>query len=650
MKKYILLSAIVACIFATYNSAGQSKKEIGNLVIENIPDIPDDLRDRLNQYQNTRGASPSDWSPNGDAMLMSTRFGETSQIHLITMPGGARKQITFFKEPVYGGNFCPNPAYNGFMFTKDRGGNEFTQLNWFDLSNGKYEMISDGGRTQNSNVLWSEDGTMFIYTSTRRNAKDYDLYLGNMKDMKNVNSILEREGSWSPIDWSMDGEKVIVANYISASKSVIYILDLTNGTLEQINPSVKEDVFYGNSAWTSDAKGIYYVSDEGGEFMTLKYYDAATKKSTVLTKEMNWDVDDFIINKQRSTMVFSVNENGTYKLYKMELATNEYKPISSLPTGLVYPVKFHPNGTLFSLMINSPKSPSDIYSFDLLSNKLSQWTYSEIGGLDNSKFVIPTLIEYETFDKVNGKTRKIPAFYYKPKHVNGKIPVVIDIHGGPEGQSTPNFDAFRTFLTNELGVAVIEPNVRGSSGYGKSYLKLDNGFKREESVQDIGKLLDWIAAQPELDASRIAVTGGSYGGYMVLASLTHFNDRIRCGVDVVGISNFVTFLQNTEDYRKDLRRVEYGDERDPEMKEFLSKISPANNVDKITKPLLIVQGQNDPRVPASESEQMKNKMQEKDNVVWYLLAKDEGHGFRKKENWTFEQLATILFLQNYLMK
>ncbi|KAF0129469.1 MAG: tolB [Bacteroidetes bacterium] len=650
MKKYLLLITITACFFVTYNSTGQTKKEIGNLVIENIPDIPHELRERLNQYQNTRGAAVSGWSPNGNAMLMFTRFGETSQIHLINMPGGARKQLTFFKEPVDGGYFCPNPVYNGFMFTKDIGGNEFSQLYWFDLSKGKYEMISDGGRTQNSNVLWSDNGTMFIYTSTRRNLKDYDLYLGNMNDIKNVKSILEKEGRWNPLDWSRDGEKVIVTNYISANKSVFYILDLSNGSLEQINPSAKEDISYGNSAWTSDAKGIYYISDEGGEFMTLKYYDVATKKSTNLTKEINWDIYDFIINKERNTIVFSVNENGAYKLYRMELATNEYEAISGLPAGLVYPDKFHPNGTMFSLQINSPKSPSDIYSFDLLTNKLTQWTYSEIGGLDNSKFVMPTLIEYETFDKVNGKTRKIPAFYYKPTNVNDKIPVVIEIHGGPEAQSLPYFSPFRSFLVNELGIAVIEPNVRGSSGFGKSYLKLDNGYNREESVQDIGKLLDWIASQPELDSSKIAVSGASYGGYMVLASLTHFNDRIRCGVDVVGISNFVTFLQNTEDYRKDLRRVEYGDERDPQMKEYLTKISPANNVGKITKPLLIVQGQNDPRVPASESEQMKNKMQEKGNDVWYLLAKDEGHGFRKKENWTFEQLATILFLQKYLLK
>lgn len=632
----------------TYFSYGQNRREVGNLVMENIPDIPEELKERLNQYQNARGASPSSWSPSGEAILMSTRFGETSQIHLISQPGGARKQITFFREPVVGGNFCPDSAFHGFMFTKDIGGNEFRQLYWFDLQQGKYEMISDGGRTQNSNVMWSEDGSQFIYTSTRRNQKDYDLFLGNMKDMKYVKPIVEKEGLWSPEDWSKDAKKVIVSNRISVNKTFLYVLDLESGNLEMINADAKEDIAYGNSLFSVDGNGIFYTSDQGGEFMTLKFYDLSKKTSTTLTNDIHWDIDEMIINKQRNTIVFSVNENGAYKLYELDLSNKKYTPLKDLPAGLLGPSKFHPDGTIFSLVINSPKSSSDIYTYDLKNDKLTQWTYSEVGGLDNSTFVMPTLIEYETFDQVNGKSRTIPAFYYKPQNAKSKLPVIIDIHGGPEGQSIPSFDPFRSFLVNELGYAVIEPNVRGSVGYGKSYMKLDNGFLREESVKDIGKLLDWINKQPELDASRVAVSGGSYGGYMVLASMLHYNDRIKCGVDIVGISNFVTFLNNTEDYRKDLRRVEYGDERDPKMKAFLDSISPLNHAHKITKPLFIVQGLNDPRVPATEAEQMKNQLQKKGTEVWYLLAKDEGHGFRKKENWTFEQLATILFFQKYL--
>jgi dipeptidyl aminopeptidase/acylaminoacyl peptidase len=643
-----IIFLFVSLMVSTLAGICQDKKEIGNLVTENIPEIPEELKERMNQYQNARGASPASWTPDGKGMLMSTRFGETSQIHMINMPGGARRQLTFFREPVAGGSMCPNPQHNGFTFTKDVGGNEFRQLFWFDLKTGKYEMLSDGGRTQNSNVMWSESGNKFIYLSTRRTGKDYDLYLSDMRNPKQAKAILEKGGSWSMLDWSVDEKKVLISNNISANKSFLHILDVTTGALEQVNPS-DEDIKYGSARWNKEGSGFFYTSDEGTEFQTLRFFDLTSKKSQSVSGSIPWDVVRVLMNNQRNTFIFSVNDNGANKLYKLDPSNKKYAPLAGLPTGIISPADFHPNGTMFSMVVNSPKSPSDIYTYDLQTDTMTQWTQSEVGGLDNSRFVEPTLIEFETFDKVNNKPRKIPAFYYKPAKANGKIPVIIDIHGGPEGQAVPGFDPFRSFLINELGIAVIEPNVRGSTGYGKSYLKLDNGFKREESVQDIGKLLEWIANQPELDASRVAVSGGSYGGYMVLASMVHFNDKLRCGVDVVGISNFVTYLKNTEDYRKDLRRVEYGDERDAKMNDHLQKISPLNHVDKITKPLFIVQGFNDPRVPYTEAEQMKRKLLEKGNAVWYLLAKDEGHGFRKKENYTFEQLATVLFMQKYLL-
>jgi dipeptidyl aminopeptidase/acylaminoacyl peptidase len=227
--------------------------------------------------------------------------------------------------------------------------------------------------------------------------------------------------------------------------------------------------------------------------------------------------------------------------------------------------------------------------------------------------------------------------------------VLIYIHGGPESQFRPGFSPVFQYYLNELGLAVIAPNVRGSTGYGKNFLKLDNGYKREDSVKDIGKLLDWIKQQPELDSSRVAVIGGSYGGYMVLASMAHFNNRLRCGIDVVGISNFVTFLENTKSYRRNLRRVEYGDERDPRMRRHLERISPTANAHKIAKPILIIQGQNDPRVPASEAEQMLHAIRRNGGEAWYMLAKDEGHGFRKKSNREFYDKTVILFLQKHLL-
>lgn len=642
-------TAIIVALLTTTYSFAQEKKESSSLVLENVPDIPSSLVDRMTQYQNTRWAGLSGWLPNGKGILMLTRFAETAQLHQVDFPGGDRRQITFFKEPVGGGSFCPDTTYRGFMFTRDAGGNEFAQLYWFDLITGKYSLLSDGGRTQNSLPIWSNKGNKFVMVSTRRNGKDYDLYLGDMKNPKDVKIILQQGGSWSAMDWSPDDKKILVQNYISANKSFIHVLDLETGKLEQLNPS-NESIAYGSSFWNTDGSGAFIVSDYDAEFLTLQYYDGATKKITPITKSINWDVSSITINKTRTTIAFTTNENGVSKLYQMNTATKTFTELKGIPTGVIGGLKFHPNGKELAFVLNTAKTPSDIFSINLDNTSISRWTASEVGGLDNNTFVSPELISYESFDKVNGKPRQIPAFYYKPKNVEGKIPVVIAIHGGPEAQSLPTFSSFNAYLTNELGVAIIAPNVRGSSGYGKTYLLLDNGYKREESVKDIGALLDWIAKQPELDASRVAVWGGSYGGYMVLASMTHYNARIKCAIDVVGISNFVTFLQNTEDYRKDLRRVEYGDERDPKMKEFLLQISPANQVDKITKPLFIIQGLNDPRVPASESEQMKTKMQSKGHKVWYMLAKDEGHGFRKKGNVDHMQWAIVMFLQENLLK
>lgn len=647
MKRILLL--LTQFSFCLVLTAQVQTREVGNLVIENIPEVPATLMEHMNQYQNTRSAFILGFSADGNQVMVTTRFGDSYQLHLIDQPGGARKQVTFFKEPVGDGSFCPDPARHGFMFNKDIGGNEFDQLYWFDLATGKYEMISDGSRSQNSLPLWNRKGDKFITVSTRRNGKDYDLYLSHMEAPKAYKLILDKGGSWGPLDWSPDEKHLLVLQYISITKSFLYLLNLETLALEPVNPS-ESDIAYDEAVFSADGKSVFLVSDEGTEFRTLRKFDLESKKSIPIADKIPWDIDAIAMNDARTTLVFSANEGGINRLYALDTRTLAYKPLEGMPAGSISGLVFHPGGKEIGFTVNSPQSPGDVYTYDLQAGVLQRWTYSEVGGLNPGVFAVPTLIEYPTFDQVNGTTRKIPAFYYKPTRSAGKVPVVISIHGGPEAQFRPTFSPFLSYLVNELGVAVIAPNVRGSSCYGKSYLKLDNGYLREESVKDIGALLDWIAAQPELDASRVALYGGSYGGYMVLASMVHYNNRLACGIDIVGISNFVTFLQNTEDYRKDLRRVEYGDERDPDMRAFLEKISPANRVDQITKPLLIIQGLNDPRVPATESEQMKARLREKGNAVWYLLGKDEGHGFAKKTNIDQMQWSVVLFMQEHLVK
>lgn len=651
MKKLNLLFKVISLflfVFIAQITQAQERRELGNMVLEDVPEIPDEIKSRLQQYQNTRSAAFQDWLPNNGGALISTRFGNTTQLHVVNHPGGARNQISFFDEPVTNGSFCPSKNFNGFLFTKDIGGNEFSQIYWYDMKTRISKMISDG-KSRNFGVVWSNKGDQFAFTSSRRNGKDFDIYISNINLPKKAILKVDRgSGYWVATDWSPDDRKIIVIQYLSSTKSNSFILDATTNKLTQINNNKTEAVFLA-TGWDKTGENIYATTNQGGEFNTLVQYNIESKKITYITKDIPWDIEEGATNKSRTKAAFTVNENGFSQLYLMDLKTNKYQKIENLPIGQIYSIKFHPTEDKLAMTLNTSQMPGDIYTLDLKTLKSERWTTSEVGGLDTSTFPTPELFKYETYDEVNGKKRTIPAFIYKPKDTKGPLPVMISIHGGPEGQHTPNFSSFYAFLANDLGIAIIAPNVRGSAGYGKTFLKLDNGFNRENSVKDIGKLIEWIENNSEFDKEKIAVFGGSYGGYMVLSSMYNFNDKIKCGIDIVGISNFVTFLENTEEYRRDLRRAEYGDERDPKMREYLLSISPTNHVNEFKSPLFVIQGANDPRVPMSEAEQMVNSIRKNNGTVWYMLAKDEGHGFRKKENRDRMTEAVTLFLKEHLL-
>ncbi len=476
---------------------------------------------------------------------------------------------------------------------------------------------------------------------------DCDIYIADINKPEDAEMILSKGGAWGVVDWSPDDKSLIVGNYISANENYLYTFNIAEKSLVQINPS-SEKISYAALSFQKMAKEF---SSHPTKTASLKDFVIMiqAKSMTVLTEDINWDIGAVTLSEQGDRIAFTVNEAGLDKLYLLDTKTMKHSQVPEIPVGQVYGLSFHPDGKKLALVLNTPQSSGDVYVMNLSDYSLERWTFSETGGLNTSEFIIPELIHYPTFDEVDGKPRMIPAFVYKPKGV-GPHPVVIDIHGGPESQATPSFSPINQYYINEMGIAIIEPNVRGSTGYGKSYLQLDNGYNRENTVKDIGALLDWIETQPDLDAKRVAVNGGSYGGYMVLSSMFNYNDRLKCGVDIVGISNFVTFLNNTQDYRRDLRRVEYGDERDPEMNKYLNSISPTTNAHKSTKPLFVVQGFNDPRVPYTEAEQIVEVVRKNGGDVWYLLAKDEGHGFRKKTNRDYYIWSEVLFYEKYLLK
>ena len=622
--------------------------ERGNLVIEGIPEISEEVDRRIRQYQNTRSANLRGWHPSGEGLLISTRFGETSQLHWVKTPGGARHQLTFFEEPIAEVAVVPGASRPRIVLGRDIGGSENFQLYLYDLERAEAKLLTDG-ESRNGSITISNQGDRLAFHTTRRNGRDWDLHLLDLDKSGGSVPLLEKGGVWFAIAWSPDDTRLLVARYVSRNEIYPYVLELGSKKLAAIQSS-DDRVSYGDLTWSADGRGLYFTSDEGSEFQELKHLDLETGTTESLTSHIPWDIRDLTVSRDGKWLAFAVNEGGAESFHLWDVATRAETAIAPLPVGQVFSAEFSADSKNLALVLNTPQTSGDVFVIDLTNedHNHKRWTTSEVGGLDTSIFATAELIHYDTFDEVDGKARQIPAFYYRPTEGEGPWPVVIDIHGGPEGQHRPSFDPGVQYLVSELGIAVVASNVRGSSGYGKSYLMLDNGRKREDSVKDIGKLLDWIATRKELDADRVAVSGGSYGGYMVLASLVHFGDRLRGGVDVVGISNFVTFLENTEEYRQDLRRAEYGDERDPEMRAFLEKISPANNAAEITKPLFIVQGANDPRVPASEAEQIFAAVRANGGEPWYLLAKDEGHGFRKKSNRDYFVSASSLFLERIL--
>jgi dipeptidyl aminopeptidase/acylaminoacyl peptidase len=473
---------------------------------------------------------------------------------------------------------------------------------------------------------------------------------------KAARSVLESDDGawWGPGDFSLDGRYLLLQQYISVEDSRIYLKDLQNGEMRLLagNP----DAPYANRVAAFDRKevGLYFTTNARGLAGELAWMPLARDRGMeFITHQIPWDVSEFAISDDGSRAAFVTNEAGISQLYLMNTRNHIYERVEDLPIGLIFGLSFNPDSRRLAMTMNTAQTPSDVFVMKLgrqptSSGPLTRWTFSEVGGLDTDRFVEPELVHYPTFDMVGESQRHVPAFVYRPMD-EGPHPVVIYIHGGPESQYRPAFSsAIQTWVV-ELGTAVIAPNVRGSTGYGFEYLSLDDGMNRENAVRDIGALLDWIAVQPDLDQNRVALLGGSYGGYMVLASAVHYSDRLSAAVDVVGISNFVTFLENTQDYRRALRRAEYGDERDPEVRAFLEGISPLTNADRIDIPMLVVQGENDPRVPASEAAQIIEALRKRDVPVWYMNALNEGHGYARKENRDVYEQAVVLFLNRYLV-
>ena len=630
-----------------------------NLVAQGIPPVPASLAAEVARYTDFRGHGFLDWHPLKGEMLVAHRKAgaDTTQIFRVASARAEPEQLTAFAEPVRRASYEPLTG-NAIVFERSSGGNEAAQMFRLDLATRKVTVVSEPDR-RNDMQGWLHTTSRLLYLSSpldrtaasgSRSDVTQSLMLVDPAQPQGRRKVAELPGSgWNVGGVSWDDRTASLTRYLSASESQVWLLDLASGERRQVLPAPGSDAraTYFADEWKRDGSGFYVVTDSGSEFRELAFFSTSEQRLRPVTRRLAGDVVGFTQSQDGRLLAVRVNLDGRNELVFHDGELFNELPSPRLPAGSVIGAQFHPRLPMLAYSETSSQAPSQVRTLDPATGVGEAWTQPYAPpGIDMRSFAAQRIVLWKSFDglEISG------IFSPPPARFQGKRPVLIDIHGGPESQAEVGFLGRSNYFVEELGIAIVRPNVRGSAGFGKRFLSLDDGLKREDAVRDIGALLDWIATQPNLDPSRVLVAGGSYGGYMSLAVAARYAERIAGAVDVVGISNFVTFLQNTESYRRDLRRVEYGDERDPATREFLNRISPLGNAAKITKPLLVVQGRNDPRVPYTEAEQIVAKVRANGTPVWYLRAENEGHGFARKENADFQFYAMVMFMRETLLK
>jgi len=651
----ILLAACLLGTFPVTASAEESRRVVndGQLILEGVPPIPLDLAASLDRYQDTRSMSLLEFAADGTSLFVRRQAREVDQVYRLSGRGAKPEPLTDTRDPV--GEVARQRNGRLLAFTLDRGGSEQDQIWLLDPDRGTTRRLTRGD-SLNNRLAWDHSGHRLAFRSTRRNGRSNDIWILDIRHPDSARMVLAAPDSalWKPVSFSRDGRLLLVQQYKAINDSRVHLLDLETGLLRELVGHPEYETANIGIDFDHGDTGVFFVTNQrnGSAEIGWAPLDPALPAQYV-SRSVAWDVTEFELAPDGLRGAFVTNENGVSRLYLFDAVEFRFRMIKGTPLGVISDLRFSPDGRRLGLSVSTPVSPGDVQVISLgrqglRAGRPRTWARGDVAGFDRKAFVEPQLFSFPAPGLTEDDHFNMPGFAYLPRG-RGPFPVVIWVHGGPESQYRPAFNETVQAWVSQLGVAVLAPNVRGSMGYGRGYLALDDGIRREDAVRDIGALLDWIANQRRLDASRVAVFGSSYGGYMALASAVHYSDRLSAAIDRSGISHFVTYLENTSDYRRDLRRYEYGDERDPDMRAYLTEISPLNNVDRISIPMLIVQGQNDPVVPASESEQMVRALRERGQTVWYMNALNEGHGYERKDNQDVYEQVSYLFLQRFLL-
>jgi dipeptidyl aminopeptidase/acylaminoacyl peptidase len=582
-------------------------------------------------------------------MLIATRFANTFQFHRVTAPGAERTQVTFDEAGVAGTGGTARawfePGSDHILYLRDISpGKNLLQYFHFDPAVDKAPTMVTDGSGRSLEGIWSRDGRRFAWTSNKRNGTDYDLYVMAPHDPASLRLVAELRGYQTVFDWAPDGRTVIVQEFLSANQSSLWTVNIDDGARRQVSPDDPGPVAYNAAVIASDGRSAFVVTDRRAEFLHVARLDLAARTVTPLTATTRGDVAELSRSVDGRWLSFTVNQDAVRTLHLMDAKSGKEKKNLKVPAGDVSGLQWHPSGEL-GFNLQSARIPFDVFSYNPVTDTATRWTSSETGPLKPGDMPEYQVIHWPSFDR-----RQISGILHRPAtRFTGRRPVLINIHGGPEEQARVLFWGRSNYLLNEVGIAIIQPNVRGSTGFGKTFLKLDDGKLREDPLKDLGALLDWIAKQPDLDPQRVWLVGSSYGGYLSLFAATRYGDRIRCVFVGQGMSNIVTWLERQPPDTIELRRREYGDERDPEMKKFLTEVSPLTHADRIRTPLFIVHGKNDVRVPVEETQQIVEAVKKNGTPVWYMVFGDEGHQFTRRANVDYVLYGWIAFAKQYLL-
>ena len=605
----------------------------------------------FDRYLNVRSAYGASFSPHGSQLSFLTDITGVAEVWSVpvdmhsTTPAWP-EQLTFRGERVASATFSPTGDI--MLVTADRGGNERTQLYTLGADDSSFTRLTDQPDVIYHFGDWSPDGKSIIYSSNERDGRYFDVYELSLENHQ-ARLLLQQDGTNFPMSYSPDGKQVLVGRYESNIRNQLILLDIATQDTHTLTPPTansKGPSQYENPAWSADKRGLYLLSNVGREFLSLAWLDLATSELTYLREE-SWDAEQLAMTDDGTRMALVTNEDGYSRLELFDASTGwdsrRELPVPDLPQGTIPEITWSRDGRRLALTLNTANDAPGIWIWDVEEQILWRATRSSLGGVPQDTLVMPSLEHYPTFDG-----REIPAFLYVPQNLPLKrLPIVIYVHGGPEGQSRPVFNPVIQYFVAH-GFGVLAPNVRGSTGYGYDYQSLDDVRLRMDSVADLQQAVFWLGKSGFADPQQIAVMGGSYGGFMVLSAITTYPDLWAAAVDIVGIANFVTFLENTGPWRRKLREAEYGNlEND---RDFLEQISPIRYVDRIITPLFVVHGANDPRVPVGEAEHIVAALRSRDVPVEYMRFEDEGHGLIKRSNRLVAYPAIASFLDAYLAR